>query len=129
MKTALPIFAALAAIFCAHHVQADTPELPTYSYAIQSKSFKDAGLFMSGIHMRIPNTLWLCDLSYGTRNGLMLRCDMPRLEGGELPEVITRVSCAQSDTDAETVHLSSLDQGFYATVSIMCKRNLFDDGF
>ena len=129
MKTALPIFAALAAIFCAHHVQADTPELPTYSYAIQSKSFKDAGVFLSSLHLRIPNTMWLCDLSYATRNGLLLRCIMPRTEGGDLPEVLTRVSCSSSDTDAETVHLGTLDVGVFATISIMCKRNLFDDGF
>jgi hypothetical protein len=109
-------------------LHADTPELPTYSYAIASGGFRDGGVFMSAIRMRIPSTLWLCNITYG-HAGLLVRCSMPRLEGGELPEVITRVSCASSDTDAETVHLSTLDQGLYASVSIMCKRNLYDDGF
>jgi hypothetical protein len=108
--------------------RADTPELPTYSYAIQSPGFRDAGVFVSAIHLRVPSTLWTCDITYG-RAGLLLRCSTPRLDGGELPEIITRVSCASSDTDAETVHLSTLDPGVYASLSILCKRNLYDDGF
>ncbi len=108
--------------------RADTPELPTYSYAIQSQGFKDAGIFMSAIHIRVPSTVWICDMTFG-HAGLLLRCSTPRLEGGALPEVIARVSCASSDTDAETIHLSTLDPGVYASVSILCKRNLDDDGF
>jgi hypothetical protein len=129
MKTTLPLLAAFAAVFFAHHVQADTPELPTYSYAIQSKGYKDAGLFMSAIHLRVPSTLWICDVTYSGRAGMMVRCSTPRLPGGELPEVITHVNCTSADTDAETIHLSTLDQGVYASISVMCKRNLYDDGF
>jgi hypothetical protein len=129
MKTALPLLAAFAAVFFAHHVQADTPELPTYSYAIQSKGYHDAGLFLSAVHLRVPSTLWICDITYSGRAGMMVRCSTPRLPGGELPEVITHVNCTSADTDAETIHLSTLDQGVYASISVMCKRNLYDDGF
>jgi hypothetical protein len=106
--------------------KASSENLPIYNYAVQSGSFQDAGAFVSRIHYRIPNTVWLCDITYGNR-GLIARCSAPGSAG--LVEAITRVSCAQSDSDAETMHLSTLDLGNYASVYIACKRDLYDDGF
>jgi len=125
----LTITLALAALLGARNLRGDTPELPTYTYAIATPGgFKEANIFTEAIHKRIPDTVWICDVTYRTA-GLIARCSTPRLEGGLLPEVIVKVSCSSSDTDAETLHLSTLDAGAYASLNISCKRNLYDDGF
>lgn len=124
----LVLLAGVASALASKPLNGDTPELPTYTYAISSPSYKEAGVFTDAIHLRVPGTVWLCDITY-VRAGMLLRCSTPRLEGGLLPEVITRVSCATADSDAETVHLSTLDSGVYASLNISCKRNLYDDGF
>ena len=100
--------------------------LPIYSYAVQSGDFKEAGPFLAALHERIPGSLWLCDITYG-HQGLISRCTTPGIEGAS--EVITRVSCASSDADSNTVHLSTLDRGAYASVYIACRRDEPDDGF
>lgn len=100
--------------------------LPIYSYVVQSGDFKEGGPFLTGLHERIPNSLWLCDITYG-HQGLIARCSTPGIEGPL--EVITRVSCASSDADSNTVHLSTLDRGAYASVYIACRRDEPDDGF
>jgi hypothetical protein len=125
----LVLLAGVASALAPNPLRGDTPELPTYTYAISApSSYKEAGVFTGAIHLRVPGTIWLCDITY-VRAGMLLRCATPRLEGGLLPEVITRVSCATVDSDSETVHLSTLDQGVYASLNISCKRNLYDDGF
>ena len=123
MKRLIILFAVLA---FSTRARADSDRLPIYDYAVQSGSFKDAGVFLSAVRYRIPNTVWLCAITYGNQ-GMLARCSAPASAGAV--EVIARVSCAQSDSDAETVHLSTLDQGSYASVYIACKRDLYDDGF
>jgi len=125
-KWMIPVIA--ASLLLAKTLRGDTPELPTYTYAISTPSYKDAGIFLGAMRLRIPDTVWLCDITYG-HAGILARCSTPRLEGGLLPEVITRVSCATADNDAETVHLSTLNENTYASLNIACKRNLYDDGF
>ena len=104
----------------------DSNKLPIYSFAVQSGGFRDSGLFMAAMHLRIPNTVWLCDLTYGNQ-GLITRCSAPSAIGS-VAEVVTRVSCVSSDADTETIHLSTLDHGVYASVYIACRRDT-DDGF
>ena len=100
--------------------------LPTYTYAIQSGDFKEGGLLLSGVHYRVPNTAWLCSITY-RNEGLVARCSTPTLVGNT--EIITRVSCANIDRDSETVNLSTLTPGVYASVFIECKKDIIDDGF
>src|SRR5271166_1215891 len=112
MRTSIVVAILASALIVSTRLRADPPELPTYSYAIASGTYQDVGVFTAPIHVRVPSSLWLCDITHG-QAGLLVRCSMPRLEGGcwyaatpMLPEVITRISCATSDTDAETLHLS-----------------------
>lgn len=94
-------------------------DLPTYTYAIQSGTFVDAGVFTTRLHYVIPNTVWLCDVGYGNQ-GLLVRCSAPS-SLGEVPEVITRVSCAKTDSDTESLNFKTLDDGF-AGLTVACKR-------
>jgi hypothetical protein len=101
--------------------------LPLYSYAIESGDYSNADAFTQSVHVRIPDTIWNCTIAYAARQGLVAECAAPSVEGPAV--VIERVSCQNSDNDAETIHLSTLDTGRYASVYIGCRRDQVDDGF
>jgi hypothetical protein len=124
----LTITIALAAILAARNLRGDTPELPTYTYAVQAPHHQEAGLILTSMHFRMPDTIWTCDIKYKGA-GLVARCSTPSLDGGLVPEIAVKVSCEKSDVDSETVDLSTFDSGVYAILNISCKRNLYDDGF
>src|SRR5208282_5469987 len=56
----LTLLTFLATSFVARSLRGDTPELPTYTYVISAPSHQEAGVFMSAVHLRIPDTVWLC---------------------------------------------------------------------
>jgi hypothetical protein len=145
MKHIVPVaFACASTIVNPNLVRGDgtrsnITELPTYSYAIQSGAYEDAGLFMDQVHIRIPNTLWLCDIRYARTYSMVLECSAARtidsqtststFASNETARIATRISCANADSSEQTVFLSTLDPSLYARVSIMCRRSLYDDGF
>jgi hypothetical protein len=109
--------------------QAPERPLPTYTYAIHSGQFVEAGLLLSSVHVRIPSTVWLCTIVYYGSFSLLAKCSAPSIISGNDLEVITKVSCTRNDSDSETINLSTLIPGAYASLSIACKRDISDDGF
>jgi hypothetical protein len=103
-------------------------DLPTYTYAIKSQAFVDAGAFTTAIHYVIPNTIWLLDITYGNQ-GLLARVSAPSVTAG-VPELFLRVSCAKTDSDTARIHLSTFAPGALADLTIGCQRlKKVDDGF
>lgn len=107
-------------------VTSEKPQLPFYSFAIQSRQYKHAGAITESLHEQILGSVWRCDIAYSGL-GVISRCTAPSTVG--ILEIITRVSCVSSDADAQTVRLSTLDDGAYAVVYIACRRDNPDDGF
>jgi hypothetical protein len=103
--------------------------LPTYTYAIHSGDFTEAGPLLSSVHFRLPSTVWLCTITYSGTYSLIARCQAPSIVSGGDLEVVTKVNCFKLDADSETINLSTLTPAAYASLSIACKRDISDDGF
>jgi hypothetical protein len=118
----------LASILAASPSSADDTKFPLYSYAVESGHFSRAGAIDGALYLRVPDSVWNCELAYDTRlDRLVAQCSAPAATGDVT--VISRVSCASSDGDAETIHLSTLTPGKFASVYIGCRRDGIDDGF